>query len=106
MICPPARFWMGAVKLDPTVLEKTPSEPAPVAWMIPLLVSLSLLPCMYTTVLELPLVVSVLVFTTTPFWPRMDTARALLPLVVTAPLFVNMLLACPVLVWPQAADIP
>lgn len=74
--------------------------------MVPLLVRRSLLPCIYTAVLLLPEVCKVPVLEMTPFEPRIEAARALLPLVVTVPLLMMLLLACPVLVWPQAAVMP
>src|SRR6516164_11067234 len=41
-----------------------------------------------------------------PLPPRIDAARALLPDVDTVPVLINVLLSCPVLVCPHAADMP
>ncbi len=106
MICPPARFSIVATNELPTVFENTPSEPTPVARIVPLLMRVSLLPCMKTAVLPAPLVVSEPMLVIVPFPPRIETARAVDPLVVTVPLLVKLLLVCPTLVWPQAAVMP
>src|SRR6516164_4214066 len=41
-----------------------------------------------------------------PLPPRIDAARALLPDVDTVPVLIKVLLSCPVLVCPHAADMP
>ena len=56
--------------------------------------------------LEAPVVDKVPLLLMVPLPPRIDVARALLPDVDIVPVLINVLLSCPVLVWPHAADMP
>ena len=103
MICPPARFWIVAVKLEPTVFENTASEPrrcadrAAVDQLVVVALKISAL-------LDAPVVDSVPLLLMVPLPPRIDAARALLPEVDTVPLLINVLFNWPELVCPHAAS--
>jgi hypothetical protein len=88
------------------VFEKTASESVPVAVMVPVLISVSLLPCRWAVGLFAPDVDKAPLLLIVPLPPMIEAARALLPEVATEPVLTRVLFNCPTFVCPQAADIP
>ena len=95
-----------AVNRLPSVFDTTastlpPLVAVPVVWIVPLLTSVSLLPCMYTAGASRPFDVNVPLLVIVPLPPSSDAARALLPEVVTVPVLTIWLPDAPVALSPR-----